>query len=296
MKNKLLKISILIMLAMLIFVPSCFAAGANVTTSKTEVNGGETFELYVDLSVESIAYDIKFDVDNSSLIKASSVKSQLEGGKGNTGRVYLIQIASSEDRVKYPAGTRAVVLQYTAADVTEDGTLKIHVTGDIAGKDSTEKYSLDETVTVAVKVKAAEPDDPTPDDPTPDDPKPDDPKPDDPKPADPKPDDPKPDDPKPADPKPADPKKDDPKPAEESGKKDQNIRTIQANLDDDDGNNGSSNKGGTQAKSTDGTTANKIIPKTGDLYEAIIMIIGIIVANVGITLFINAKLFSKPKE
>ena len=150
MNNKLLKTIILTIIVLVsLYVPRCYAAGASVGASTTSAKPGDTVELYIDLSTASIGYDLQISTSNDDLISSSEVVSKI--GSGDTSRIYLVQLAGSDDRTTYPAGTRIATIKYTIAETATVGsTLTLNVTGDVAGETSSDKNEMNESVTINI--------------------------------------------------------------------------------------------------------------------------------------------------
>ena len=157
MKNKVIKILIALMFSLLVYIPSCYASGATISTSGSDVTPGGTVNLYIDLSTKSVAYDIKVDVDNADYISESEMIESLPGTNGNTSRFYLLQFASEEERKIYESGTRIANIKYKISENAKEGEkLTINVTGDIAGTSSEERNTMNESVTLNVVKKVEE--------------------------------------------------------------------------------------------------------------------------------------------
>ena len=165
-KKFVLKIFFLVIFLIVAFVPNCYASSGTVSVNKTTAKAGEEIELYINLEIESIAYDLKIAVNDSSLIESSEVVNKI--GSGSTSRIYLVQIAPESDRTVYPSGTRIATIKYVLKDdISEDKTLTFTVSGDIAGRSSSDKNTMNETVSISVSPKSADPADPAkPTDPT----------------------------------------------------------------------------------------------------------------------------------
>lgn len=152
MNRKISKILLLSIIGFMLFLPRVYAdSPASVTLNKTEVKPGDTVEMYIDLKTESSAYDLKIDIDDKTLIKESEMETNT--GNGNLDRIYLVQVLPADQRILYPVDTRIATYTYTVADdITENKEIKISVKGDIAGATSSDKNSLDTSVTINVKV------------------------------------------------------------------------------------------------------------------------------------------------
>lgn len=150
MSNKLLKSIILTIIVLVsLYVPRCYAAGASVGASTTSAKPGDTVELYIDLSTASIGYDLQISTSNDDLISSSEVVSKI--GSGDTSRIYLVQLAGSDDRTTYPAGTRIATIKYTIAETATVGsTLTLNVSGEVAGETSSDKNEMNESVTINI--------------------------------------------------------------------------------------------------------------------------------------------------
>lgn len=149
MKNKVLKIMVFMIILILIQYNKSFAAGATISVSKNEVKAGETVELYIDLSTQSIGYDLKIETTEANKIENAQLISNL--GTGTTDRIYLVQMTSEDQRIIYENGKRIAVIKYTiASDVKEGDIITIKVSGDVAGQSSSERNTMDEQVTLKV--------------------------------------------------------------------------------------------------------------------------------------------------
>ena len=77
-------------------------------------------------------------------------------GQGTVDRIYLIQVLPEAQRKVYQPGTRLAILKYTLADnITENKTLTVTVSGDIAGKSSSEKNTFNESISINVTPKTS---------------------------------------------------------------------------------------------------------------------------------------------
>ena len=154
--KKLLKVFIIAIFAICLVIPKCYATStALLSTSKSTVQAGDTVELYIDLGIDSIAYDLKISENDENLITKKEITSNI--GKGTESRIYLIQIASAENRTVYKPGTRAAVLKYTLSEnIKENKTLTITVSGDIAGKSSSEKNTFNESISINITPKTSD--------------------------------------------------------------------------------------------------------------------------------------------
>lgn len=150
MSSKLLKRIILITIALIVlYIPHCFAAGANVSTSASTAKPGDTIELYIDLTTSSIGYDIQITTDNENLISASEVIDKI--GSGDSSRIYLVQLAGAADRITYPSGTRIAKIKYTISEnATEGDKITFNVAGSVAGETSSDKNSMNESATISI--------------------------------------------------------------------------------------------------------------------------------------------------
>lgn len=150
MSNKLLKSIILTIIVLVsLYVPKCYAVGASISASTISAKPGDTVELYIDLSTASIGYDLQISTSNDDLISSSEVVSKI--GSGDTSRIYLVQLAGSDDRTTYPTGTRIATIKYTIAETATVGsTLTLNVTGDVAGETSSDKNEMNESVTINI--------------------------------------------------------------------------------------------------------------------------------------------------
>ena len=153
-KRNIFIIYFLTILGILLLNPNCYAATASLTSNKKEAKAGETVEVYVDLGIKSIGYDLNISENDSSLFKEKSMNSDV--GEGDNSRIYLIQVASKEKRVVYDPETRIAVFKYTIADnIKEKKNLEIQVSGDIAGLDSSEQNRFEDKISIAVSPKEA---------------------------------------------------------------------------------------------------------------------------------------------
>ena len=152
MKNKIVIKILLLVFAILIYIPSVYAAGATVSTSTTSAKPGDTIEVYVDLSVGSIGYDLNVTLNNDNLISSSErTKAISEMDANKTNKISLIQVVSSENRIIYPVGTRIATIKYKIADDAKAGSsLVVNVKGDVAGTNSSERNTMDESVTIKI--------------------------------------------------------------------------------------------------------------------------------------------------
>lgn len=150
MKNKILKIVLVLMLTLGVNLTSIYAQGATIDTAKNVVKPGETVELDITLSTDSIGYDVKIEAANDGLIEKAELVSKI--GQGNTSRVYLVQLAPETERTVYEVGTKIAKIKYTISENAKDGDkITIKVTGDVAGKNSTEKNTLNESLVLTVE-------------------------------------------------------------------------------------------------------------------------------------------------
>lgn len=150
MSNKLLKSIILTIIVLVsLYVPKCYAVGASISASTISAKPGDTVELYIDLSTASIGYDLQISTSNDDLISSSEVVSKI--GSGDTSRIYLVQLAGSDDRTTYPTGTRIATIKYTIAETATVGsTITFNVAGDVAGETSSDKNEMNESVTINI--------------------------------------------------------------------------------------------------------------------------------------------------
>jgi len=149
MKNKIF-FCVLFFIILGFFIDlKCYASTLNISSNKTKVNSGDTVEVYINLGIESIAYDLKISANDETLVKSKELTSNI--GKGDINRLYLIQPVSSENRIIYNPNTRLAVLKYKLADnIAENKVLEISITGDVAGKSSSEKNSVNEKLSVKI--------------------------------------------------------------------------------------------------------------------------------------------------
>ena len=124
----------------------------SVTTNKTEVAPGESFELYINLpklnNGKSIGWDIKISESGQSVSK--ELKEKI--GSGTAKWIYLVQLTDTP--IEYDEGTRIATLTYTIPeDATIGSNIAITVKGDIVGLTSSDENSIDQTVTVNVVKK-----------------------------------------------------------------------------------------------------------------------------------------------
>lgn len=149
MINKSLKIMVSILIVLFLSITKSYATGAILSLSKNEAKSGDTIELYINLSTDSIGYDIKIEPQNSNLISSSEVVSKI--GDGNASRIYLVQLKAENERQVYANGTRIATIKYKISDSAKVGDkITIKVSGDVVGKSSAEKNTIDETVTFDV--------------------------------------------------------------------------------------------------------------------------------------------------
>lgn len=150
MKSKVLKTVLALMLILSVNLTSIYAQGATINLNKTTVKPGETVELKIALSTESIGYDIKIETTNSNLITSSSLVEKI--GQGNAERVYLVQMAGQNDRTVYAEGTEIAKIRYEISENAKDGdVITIKVSGDVAGTDSTQRNTVNESVVLKVE-------------------------------------------------------------------------------------------------------------------------------------------------
>lgn len=149
MKKIVLKVVVLFVIALFANLSNVYADGATVSLEKNSVKPGETVELYIELSTESIGYDIRITPTSSNLISSTELVNRI--GEGNTARIYLVQLASNSQKTVYQPGTRIATLRYKISDSAKAGDkIKIDIAGDVAGKNSTEKNTMSESVTVNI--------------------------------------------------------------------------------------------------------------------------------------------------
>lgn len=150
MNNKVLRKIIVIAIALIaIYMPKCFATSASISASETSAKPGDTVEMYIDLTTPSIGYDLQISTDNSGLISASQVVNKI--GSGNTSRIYLVQLASSSDRITHPSGTRIATIKYTIAETAAPGSkITLKVAGNVAGASSSDKNTMNESITISI--------------------------------------------------------------------------------------------------------------------------------------------------
>ena len=150
MSNKLLKSVILTIIVLVsLYVPKCYAVGASISVSTISAKPGDTVELYIDLSTASIGYDLQISTSDDDLISSSEVVSKI--GSGDASRIYLVQLAGSDDRITYPAGTRIATIKYTIAETATVGSaLTLNVAGEVAGETSSDKNEMNESVTINI--------------------------------------------------------------------------------------------------------------------------------------------------
>ena len=164
-KNIIKIIGIFTILILQLVSISNAAVGAQAKKDVTEVEQGKTFDVYITLDVVSEAYDIKFNVNDSSLISKSEVVPTIEGNKlSGNNRIYLVQIDSAENRIKHQVGTKIACMRYTVAENAKVGSeIEVSVTGDIVGENNSQNTIND---TIRVKVIEAKKDNQKGKDPT----------------------------------------------------------------------------------------------------------------------------------
>lgn len=156
--KKIRRVIMLLLILMLQIIPiSNAATGGTIGIDKTEVEQGSTFEVYVNLSVVSEAYDIKFEVNDSNLIEKTEVINTISDNKlSGNNRIYLVQIAEESSRTKYPVGTKIACMKYTVNDEATVGSeITVSVIGDIVGENNSEN-TLNEVKKIKVVEKKEE--------------------------------------------------------------------------------------------------------------------------------------------
>ena len=156
MKKTILQMIIIAVFVLIVGNTNCYAEGATLSLSSNTVKPGETVELSIALSTESIGYDLNISSTNSSAIASSELVNNLD--KGNTSRIYMVQIAGESDRKVYTSGTKLATIKYKIAENAKEGDkIVITVAGDVIGKNSSEKNSMNESVTLTVAEKTEVP-------------------------------------------------------------------------------------------------------------------------------------------
>lgn len=156
MKKKIVTILLIMIYMLLVNFNCCYAVNNTLSTSKTSVSAGETFEVYISLPTDSIGYDLKVLEDNKDLIKSSEITENI--GTKKDSRLYLIQMVGSADRIVHKVGTKVAIIKYTIADeVSDDTKLTINISGEVAGQTSSERNSVNESVTINVIKTTKEP-------------------------------------------------------------------------------------------------------------------------------------------
>ena len=158
MKNRQHIIFTIILVILIFFVSVNFnvvkAAGATLSVSKQTVAPGETFELYVNLSVQSIAYDIRVS-ETGDGIANKLLTNKVQNGEGDASRFWLIQVTA--DPTIHPIGSKIATIKYTLSDTAKVGDkITINVTGDIVGRNSDERNRMEESITITVGEKEPE--------------------------------------------------------------------------------------------------------------------------------------------
>ena len=158
MKNRQHIIFTIILVILIFFVSVNFnvvkAAGATLSVSKQTVAPGETFELYVNLSVQSIAYDIRVS-ETGDGIANKLLTNKVQNGEGDASRFWLIQVTA--DPTIHPIGSKIATIKYTLSDTAKVGDkITINVTGDIVGRNSDERNRMEESITITVGEKETE--------------------------------------------------------------------------------------------------------------------------------------------
>jgi len=147
MIKKITNILLLLIAFVLIGGSSVQATGGKISTNKSKVKPGETFELYVELSENSTAYEFNIS-ENTSEVATKTIKNKI--GEGDANTIYLLQL--SENQKEYSAGTKVATLEYKVSDNAKDGdVIEITVKGKIAGITSEEKYEMEEKVKVTIE-------------------------------------------------------------------------------------------------------------------------------------------------
>ena len=160
-RESLKKIFTIMLFTILVFVSSFSnvygaSEAATVSLNKTSAKAGEEVELYIDLGIESIAYDLKIELSDSSLIKSSELAEKI--GTGSTSRIYLVQVVPESERTVHPVGTRIAKIKYVLSDdIKEEKSLTITVSGDVAGTSSSDKNTISKAVTVSISPKEEQP-------------------------------------------------------------------------------------------------------------------------------------------
>lgn len=157
MKSTVLKTLAAFVIAVLIGISNCYAAGATLSLSSSEVEPGGTVDLNVTLSTDSISWDISTKADNSTLIASSELAEKIDDTKGKVSRFYYIQQSDGDERIVHKSGTKIATIRYKIADTAKAGDkITIKVTGDVAGKTASEENTMDESITINVIEKKAE--------------------------------------------------------------------------------------------------------------------------------------------
>ena len=129
---------------------------ATVSTNKLTVSPGETFDVSVTLTDNSIGWGILYDKKDGGLIKSEEIIETVpENQTGSAGYIFLIQITGNPK--VYNSGTVIATKRYTVSETATIGSsITIDVTGDISG--AKEEFN---TVDGSVTVKVAEKDNKT---------------------------------------------------------------------------------------------------------------------------------------
>lgn len=150
MKKIVLKTIMILLIVVLLNISKCYAAGASLSLNNNDVTPGSTVELYVALTTESQAFEINVKpTTNSNLIETSELTSKI--GEGNTSKIYLVQVAPESERKTYTSGTRIATIKYKISNSAKAGDkITINVSGDVGGKTSEEKNTMNENITINV--------------------------------------------------------------------------------------------------------------------------------------------------
>ena len=153
MKKIVVSIIALILIISMINVPISKAdVGATVGSDKTTVKPGETFDVFVTLSSESIGYDITYSTTEgaSAISKQEVISTIANNSVSGNNRIYLVQPTGEANRVVHNSGTKIACIRYTVASTATAGTkITINANGDIVGKLS-EQNSVSGSKTVTV--------------------------------------------------------------------------------------------------------------------------------------------------
>lgn len=146
MKNKIVTFMEAFLLTLCLTFANCYADGATLISSSNSVKPGQTVEISISLTTDSIGYDIKINATN---VESSKVVNKI--GDGDTSRIHLVQLVDKDKRVIYPSGTNIATIRYKVSDNLKAGDrVIINVSGNIVGKNSTEKNSLNENLVLNV--------------------------------------------------------------------------------------------------------------------------------------------------